>query len=913
MTAITAMSLSAASGNAGAASPPPGGSTPPTKVTTVEGITEYRLANGLRVLLFPDPTKATVLVNVTYLVGSRHEGYGETGMAHLLEHMLFKGTPSRPDIWKELQSRGANFNGSTWWDRTNYFEELPASPEGLEFALALEADRMVNSKIAGEDLAKEFSVVRNEFEMGENHPGYVLEDKMMSVAFQWHNYGKSTIGSRSDIERVPVDNLRAFYRKHYQPDNAILIVAGKFDEPQALGLVAKYFGAIPRPARRLAPTWTVEPVQDGERQVTLRRNGEVAIVSLVYHGVAGADPDRTAEDALADILTRKPSGRLYKALVDKGLASEVSGAVYPMAEPGVINFTAKVRPGGSPEKVRDVMLSIVEGLGDKAVRKEELERWRAGWMREFELVLTETARTGVVLSEYAAMGDWRLLFLTRDRVKAVSPADVQRVAKAYLKRSNRTLGMFLPTKSPDRAPLATTPDVAAMMKDYQGEAAPSEGEAFAATVENVEKRTMRATLPGGLKLALLPKKTKGGAVRLVLTIRFGAEKDLQGKTEIASLLPEMLVRGTRKRSFEQIRDRFDRLRAEVHVGGGRFAPGTINVAQVRVKTTRDNLPEVLDLVSEILREPSFPRAELESLRKEQLSRLEEQLQDPQANGQVALLQQLFPYPRGDVRYIPSIKETIQRLRKVQAKDLARMHEALWGAGAAQLAVVGDFDAAAIQAQVARRLGGWKAGRPYQRIVLPFRSNRSEDQVIDTPDKEMSFVMAGSTLEVRDDDPAYPALTMLNYMLGGSPSSRLFDRLRQKEGISYGAGSRVYGHPIDASGHFLAWAICAPQNLDKGLAAMLAELSAVVQDGVDDKELETARQSYAKGWETRIADDDFVAGELAQGLFLDRTFAYWRALNDNIQKLSVADVNAAARRFLKVDQLARVRAGDLKKR
>ncbi len=298
MTALLTTTALSAQAAPPAPNPPPAKPAPedtpapaaPTKVTTVEGITEYHLPNGLRVLLFPDPTKPTVLVNLTYLVGSRVEGYGETGMAHLLEHMLFKGTPSRPEIWKLLQSKGANFNGSTWWDRTNYFEELPASQESLEFALALEADRMIHSKIAAEDLAKEFSVVRNEFEMGENNPANVLEDKMMATAFQWHNYGKSTIGSRSDIERVPVSSLRAFYRKYYQPDNAILIIAGKFDAAQALQLVSKHFGPIPRPARTLQPTWTVEPVQDGERQVTLRRTGDVALVSLALSRRGGRRP-----------------------------------------------------------------------------------------------------------------------------------------------------------------------------------------------------------------------------------------------------------------------------------------------------------------------------------------------------------------------------------------------------------------------------------------------------------------------------------------------------------------------------------------------------------------------------------------------------------------------------------------------
>src|SRR5688572_5768194 len=252
----------------------------PQKVATVEGITEYRLENGLRVLLYRESSRPTVTVNLTVLVGSRHEGYGEAGMAHLLEHMLFKGTKDHPRIFQLLSERGAQFNGTTWTDRTNYFETLPASAENLEFMIALEADRMVNSPIKAEELASEFTVVRNEFERGENSPGRVLSQRMAGVAYEWHNYGKSTIGNRADIERVPVDSLRRFYKKYYQPDNAMVIVAGKFDEQKALAFASKYFGPIPKPERKLEPTYTEEPPQDGERVVTLRRVGETGIVAL---------------------------------------------------------------------------------------------------------------------------------------------------------------------------------------------------------------------------------------------------------------------------------------------------------------------------------------------------------------------------------------------------------------------------------------------------------------------------------------------------------------------------------------------------------------------------------------------------------------------------------------------------------
>lgn len=260
-----------------AADPP----APPKKIVSIEGITEYRLDNGLRILLFPDVASSTVTVNLTVFVGSRHEGYGETGMAHLLEHMVFKGTPLHPDVPKALKDHGADYNGTTWVDRTNYFETMPATDTNLEFGIRLEADRLVNSNIKREDLASEMTVVRNEFEMGENRPDYILSQRMMAVAYEWHNYGKSTIGNRSDIERVPIENLQAFYRKFYQPDNCMLVVAGKFDQAKALQYITQYFGSLKRSERKLPSTYTEEPAQDGERRVELRRVGNVGVLGVM--------------------------------------------------------------------------------------------------------------------------------------------------------------------------------------------------------------------------------------------------------------------------------------------------------------------------------------------------------------------------------------------------------------------------------------------------------------------------------------------------------------------------------------------------------------------------------------------------------------------------------------------------------
>lgn len=312
------------------------------RTTQVEGISEYRLPNGLRILLAPDASKPTTTVNITYLVGSRHENYGETGMAHLLEHLVFKGTPSRGNIMQELGKRGMRFNGTTSYDRTNYFETFAANDDNLQWALEMEADRMVNSFIARKDLETEFSVVRNEMEMGENNPRRTLWKYMAATAYDWHNYGKSTIGARSDVENVRIENLQAFYRQYYQPDNAVLIITGKLDTAKTLALVERYFGTIPKPTRSLTMTYTRDPVQQGAREVSVKRVGDTQLAAVLYHTAAASHPDAVAMEALAEILADTPNGRLHKELVEKNKAVSIAPWNFSLTEPGYIVFMAEL-------------------------------------------------------------------------------------------------------------------------------------------------------------------------------------------------------------------------------------------------------------------------------------------------------------------------------------------------------------------------------------------------------------------------------------------------------------------------------------------------------------------------------------------------------------------------------------------
>lgn len=439
------------------------------KVTEIEGISEYRLDNGVRVLLFPDPSKEVVTVNMTVFVGSRHEGYGEAGMAHLLEHMLFKGTPDHPNVPKALQDRGARFNGTTWVDRTNYYETMPASDENLRFGLELEADRLMNSFIKGEDLESEMTVVRNEFERGENSPFRVLMQRMQAVAYEWHNYGQSTIGNRSDIERVPVVNLRKFYKKYYRPDNVMVIVAGKFDPATALQQIQETFGVLESPDTPIDPTYTVEPPQDGERTVALRRVGDVQLAGVAYHIPAGSHPDYAAAKALVYVFGDEPSGRLYKELVETKIASSVYTLAYGFAEPGLFMAISEIPETSSLEQARQKLIDVMEqSLVENPVTEQEVERAKQQILKERDLAAANSDQIAVTLSDWAAQGDWRLYFLYRDNIESLTREQVQAAAAKYFVRNNRTVGLFIPTEEAERITIPESPDLVALLKDYKG-------------------------------------------------------------------------------------------------------------------------------------------------------------------------------------------------------------------------------------------------------------------------------------------------------------------------------------------------------------------------------------------------------------------------------------------------------------
>jgi zinc protease len=880
----------------------------PRLVTTVEGLKEYELKNGLRVLLMPDPSQSNIVVNIVYKVGSRHEGYGESGMAHLLEHMLFKQCKKFTDIKKAIADKGAFANGTTWYDRTNYYEILSASDENLRWAIDMEADRMVNSKILPEELKKEFSVVRNEFEIGENSPSGVLNERILSAMYLWHNYGKSTIGSKEDIERVKRDNLYAFYKKYYQPDNAILIIAGKFDEKKALAYVQQYFGPIPKPTRVLQPTYTVEPPQDGERNVSLRRTGDIQYIGMAYHTPSVADADYAANDALIQILTNDPSGYFYKHLVESKMASKVNGYSLTLYDPGFSYFELEVPKEKNIDSVKREFLLAADNVISLNYTEEDLTRAKNTLLKSIEDAMSKTINFSIGLTEFIGAGDWRLWFLYRDRVEKLTLDDIRTVARKYYKPSNRTYGVFIPDAAPDRTVVNETPDINKLLSGYKGKEVAAQKANFESSIANIKKNTEYGTLPNGAKYALLEKPTKGDKINANISIRYGDENSLTNKSVIASIVAQMLKTGTATKSKKQISDELDRIKTDIAINAGLGGIG------ITINTDKQNLPAALNLLEDMLRNPKFDATEFEKVIMDNKATIESNKSDPQTVASEKLGKLTSQYPKGHPAYASSSDETLEELGKIKLEDVKNFYKEFYGANNSVSAFVGELDKTVVKNFLQKTFGNWNSAAKFEKVALRHFEVKGTTEAINTPDKTNAMLLGSINIPMNEQNPDYPALFMANELLGGGAflSSRIPQRLRENEGMSYGAGSYVQSFHKDEAMNWGVYAFFNPIYKGRLDSAIHQEIDKAISAGFTTDELDKSVKSMMEQNRTYLGLNNYLALQLRNYLRDGKDLEDFTTFEQKLQALSVDKVNAALKKYFDKSKLVMIYGGDFEK-
>lgn len=876
---------------------------PPTRVTRVEGLTEYRWPNGLVALVGSDLSSPTMSLNLVYRVGSRNEGPGEAGMAHLLEHMLFKGTAATPDPKRAFTDRAMRFNATTSYDRTNYFAHFSANDETFDWYLDWLADTMANVRITDAVLDSERTVVRNEMQQGQNRPSGLLFQELMGAAYRFHPYGRAVIGTESDLAHVRAASLQQFYEQYYRPDNAVIVVTGRIDEARAVAAIGESLGRVARPARALPVPYTREPVQEGEREAILRRTGGVPQLAIGYHITDGAAREQVALTLTAAMLSREPDGPLHRSLVSKGLADAAYGYAMGLADPGMMVFGVRPAKGVDPARLEMRLYRLLET--ELPLTQAALERTRDEWVNESRRAIESSESLAMMPTESIAQGDWRLWFAHRDWAQQLTLEEVREIARRYLVRDNRTTARYQPTAEPRRAPAAVSSDPQALLADVRFASEPASRGDGPVTLEEVTSRSVDGALANGIDYSILRRKTRSDRVLVKLQLQWGDLPSLDGRWRDADMLDAMLPGATRQLDRQQFEDRTRALDARISVATGSTG------LELSLDVGRDNLDAALELAISSIREPVFPADLFRERRNQMLSRMREQGDQPDYVTGDLVRRAAFAYPPNDPRHYRPIETRIRDLESLTLTRTEAFYRDFAGTGHGQLAAIGDIDPQGLARRVDQLLAGWKSPAPYARIERSYHPLPVATEQRTMADKPNLVYVAVQNLPMSEDDPDFAPVALAIQMLAGGSSSRLSTRLREREGLTYSVYGYLSADRRMANAVVTLRAILAPTNLPRFQSALNEELARAWKDGFTAEELEAARHGWISQRRERLASEGGALSILASNLYWNSDWARWEQIEARLNRVTPDSAAEAMRRRLNVANWFVAAAGDLK--
>ncbi len=893
------------------------------KVRELGGIEEYLLEkNGLTVLLMEDHSAPVATFMVTYLVGSRNEVTGTTGATHVLEHLMFKGTEKfnkddGTDPTRLLQNVGALINATTWYDRTNYYANLPI--DHLEMTIEIEADRMRNLLLLDEERQSEMTVVRNEFERGENDPVRSLLKEIYQAAFVAHPYHHSTIGWRSDIEKVSIEKLREFYDTFYWPNNATVSVIGDFQKEEVLKTIMRYYGAIPSSPHPIPVMYTEEPEQRGPRRVTLKRNGQLGVVSIAHKIPEGRHEDTFALSVLERILSSGKNSRFYKLLVDKGLAVNVFLWNFPFHDPGLFAPFIFMTPGASHESVENIILEEYENIIANGVTKEEVDRAVSQIQADTAYARDGSFSIASVLNETIAMGDWTFYIRYPEEVAKVTPEDVQRVAETYLVTDHSTTGYFIPV-IPGGGPQghATTQEEFSAGKEtlYFRTEGTTEKTAFTTAAKSRKAKpggSAASQVNGPSYSAGIVQKSLNGidvismktSVRDVVTLQGSLPAgDLSNPPHnfaIADLTGNMLDKGTKKTGKFELAEKLEQVGASLSFSVG---PHLLNISGQCLKK---DLPLLVDLLAEQLREPAFDPEELEKLKKLRTGELKQLLEDPDYRASDALGRLVFP--EGHPNHQPSVERVIEDLESVTVENLRKFHKSIYGPKSMILVAVGDLDTSVLHATLGDAFKNWGGGKKVPSYERASKQNSGDKEMVYMADKPSVSVRLAMASGLRKTDPDYLDLMMGTYILGGNFAARLMQTVRDDEGLTYGIRSRL-SNDLYSDGLWGISATFAPKLLEKGLASTHRQLNRWYEEGVSEEELNAKKTTLIGSYKVRLATTGGLAGRILSFAQMGYPVTYLDQYPKDLEAIQLESVNTAIKRYLNPEDMITVMAGSV---
>jgi zinc protease len=880
------------------------------KVETFRGITQYRLkSNGMTILLAPNHASPVFTFMVVYHVGSRNEAPGNTGSAHLLEHMIFnkstenfgraKGHKTFQEVLYEAGADFSSTNMTTWYDRMNGYSTLPA--DKLELAMKIEADRLGRALILDSERQSEMSVVRNEYEIGENNPVQAIFKAVVASAIQAHPYHWSTIGYRSDIEGVTTEQLREHYKNFFWPNNAEAILVGDFETETALRIFDREFGGFKRSPHEIPEVITVEPPQEGERRTIVRRPGTVGMVMLGYTRPGALHPDFIPLEVLSNILGQGVNSRLYRALVDKQIASDVSSFNFTLRDPYPLLVMATALPGKTHEEVEKAIKDTLYEVAANGVTDEEVRR--AQQQIEVSVIRSRdgTYNYASNLGESVASTNWKWFLTFVDEINAVTAADVKRVAAKYLVPEHATVGWFVPgDKVKQVAEIPAGKPSPPAQAGGEGGRRPDEG--AAPSRKPFAERTTRKVLGNGIVVDVIENHTVP-TVAIRGLVFAGDSASPAGKPAVADLTARMLERGTKSRTKEEIGALLD------GVGATRSYTTNLFEANLALNGLSKDLPLLVEILADELKNPAFSDEELAKAKSELKTTVLRNDDSTSFRATSRLTQLAFPSAH-PYRYVGR-EAMLANIEATTAEELRAFHKTRYVGAGTIIAVVGAVDAKKTIALIEKALGGIQKGERVRfDLARAEPAAKGVREAITMPGKANMNLIFGTASGLRRTDADYEAALIANAALGQTAlSSRIGRRVRDTEGLSYSLASRF--QMADAlDGIWLVNVNVAPQNLEKAMRSTMEEIQKFAREGVTVEEIAIQKDFFAGNFQVGLGTNAGVANALVTAEKFGFGPRYLDEFPRRIRAVTREQVNEAVRKRFYPDRLHTIVAGDL---
>ncbi|GAA4234614.1 hypothetical protein GCM10022291_14450 [Postechiella marina] len=897
------------------------------KIQELEGIEEYLYTpNGMKVLLVQDNSAPVVTVQIVYRVGSKHEVTGNTGSTHLLEHLNFKGTPTFNKrngnaIFNVLQGIGAQMNATTWNDRTNYYETIPS--DKLELALHIESDRMRNSLLLKEDKDAEMTVVRNEFERGENNPNSLLNKEIWATAYMAHPYHHSTIGWRADIENMPIETLREFYNTYYWPNNATLTIIGDFQKTTLFKLVDKYFGKITRAPHNMPQPYTTEPAQLGPRRTIIKKPGQQGMLTVGYKIPGRMHEDLPALTVLSQIIGNGQSSLLSKSFINTGLAYFGSAQASNFKEAGLFTMSLGFAPTANHDDLYASLLNMVEKIKKEGVLQEDINRIVAKLNAQTILSRDGSGSIASQINEAIAGGDWTDYINKSNRLSKVTTQDVKRVANTYLIEDQSTTGYFIPKtlgkntpndlkasnvipdnndkyfyRNPkhihDNCINETKPNqlsqkaVTQIASAYETIEASKSGEKFIRkNIENIDLVTAKTGAKGFLTISA--------------SFPIGDYLNTNGNEMTPYLTTQMLNKGTIKNNKLQFSQKLEKLGVQLNISAE-----TQNV-NISFKCLKKDLNTVINLLAEELRYPLFDKKEFDLLKQQTVGQMKQGLTDPSSQGKIKLSQAI--YPKGHPNYLTDTQTSIDNLNSVTLQEIKTFHKTYFGNAGLRMVAVGDVDTKTLYAALKKAFKGWNGGvKGLAKYTEPTKEN-GLTKVISIPQKPSAEMFIGQYTGIKRTDKDFMPFYIGTSILGGGFSGRLMQTVRDNDGLTYSIVANHTGHS-NTGGYWFVNASFNPTLFQKGLDATMVQIKKWISHGITSDELASKKTNITGSFKVGLSTTSGLAGTILA--FLERGLepSYIDKYPKDVEAVTVKQVNASIKKHINLDQLIIIKSGSL---